>query len=74
MAHVTAPGYDLYMLEANYTRKDILERIKQKQEQGLYCYEYDVLRNHLSREKAEQWLYANMGSHSRYVFLHGHEE
>lgn len=70
--HVDAKGFDLYMLEANYSQGELVERIQEKQQRGEYCHEYDVLKNHLSREKATDWLYANMGGNSRYVYLHEH--
>ncbi|NLK37114.1 MAG: hypothetical protein GX299_03405 [Epulopiscium sp.] len=70
---VEAKNYDLYMVEANYTDNDILERIKAKESQGVHCYEYDVLKNHLSKEKADNWLYQNMGSNSQYIYMHQHE-
>lgn len=70
---IEAKVYDLYMVEANYTEVGILERIKEKENQGLHCYEYDVLNNHLSREKADNWLYENMGPNSQYVYIHQHE-
>ena len=74
MDGIEAKGYDLYLIEANYSENEIVERIRRKQENGEYCHEWDVLNNHLSREKAEDWLYKNMGPHSQYVFLHEHEE
>jgi Metal-dependent hydrolases of the beta-lactamase superfamily III len=73
MSHVEAPNYDLYLLEANYCEDEIRERIRAKMEIGAYCYEHDVLHNHLSKQKADDWLYQNMGANSRYVYLHGHE-
>jgi ribonuclease BN (tRNA processing enzyme) len=72
--NIQAHGYTLYLIEANYSEDEIVERIRRKQEEGEYCHEWDVLKNHLSREKAENWLYRNMGNHSRYVFLHEHTE
>lgn len=71
---IEAPNYDLYMVEANYTETDILERIRAKEARGEHCYEYDVLKNHLSREKADNWLYQNMGPNSQYVYMHQHKE
>lgn len=70
---VEAKGYDLYFVEANYSEPDILERIKEKESQGIHCYERDVLKNHLSLEKCNEWLYQNMGANSRYVHMHQHE-
>lgn len=72
--HVEARNYDLYLVEANYTEADITERIRAKQESGEHCYEWAVLDNHLSKEKADDWLYRNMGANSQYVYLHGHEK
>lgn len=73
MAHIEAKGYDLYMLEANYDEAEIVERIREKQAVGAFCHEYNVLDNHLSREKADNWLYSQMNPNSRYVYLHQHE-
>jgi len=64
----------LYLIEANYTEQEIKERIKRKEEAGEYVYEYDVIDNHLSKEKADKFLYANMGTDSVYIYLHQHEE
>lgn len=74
MDGIEAKNYDLYMLEANYSEAKITERIRRKQEAGEYCHEWDVLRNHLSREKADNWLYQNMGANSQYAYLHQHED
>ena len=70
---IDAPGYDYYMIEANYEDEEIWERIRQKEETGQYCYEYDVLNNHLSKKKADEFIISNAGSNSRFVYLHGHE-
>ncbi|WP_304508949.1 MBL fold metallo-hydrolase [Anaerotignum sp.] len=70
---IEAPNYDLYMIEANYSEPEILERIKEKESQGIHCYEYDVLKNHLSLEKCNDWLYRNLGDKSEYIYMHQHE-
>jgi hypothetical protein len=74
LSGIVSKGLDLYLIEANYTEKEITERIRRKQEAGEHVYEWDVLENHLSREQAENWLYQNMGKRSAYVLLHAHEE
>jgi len=74
MSHIDAKGYDYYFIEANYTEDEIRERIKEKEQQGLFVYELDVLKNHLSKEKCDNWLYKNMSSNSQYVYMHGHAE
>lgn len=71
---ITAKGYDLYMIEANYTEEDLEERIIAKTAAGQYCYELNVANRHLSREQAGEFLVKNMGKHSKYVFLHQHKE
>ena len=71
---IKAEGYDLYMVEANHTKADIVARAAEKQARGEYAYEFRAAENHLSQEQAEDWLYQNMWHSSRYVFLHGHVE
>lgn len=71
---VDAKDFDLYLLEANYTDEGIRERIREKEESGEYAYEYEVLENHLSKEKCDDFLACNAGAHSEFVYLHEHEE
>ena len=70
---IDAPNYDLYMIEANYEDEEIQRRIEEKQANGQYVYEYQVLNNHLSKKKADEFIIANAGDKSRFVYLHGHE-
>lgn len=69
---ITAKDYDLYMLEANYEDEEIRKRIKQKEECGEYAYEKQVLHNHLSKSKCDDFIVRNAGIRSRFVYLHGH--
>lgn len=69
---IDAPNFDLYMIEANYEDAEIQRRIEEKQASGQYCYEYQVLNNHLSKKKADEFIIANAGDKSRFVYLHGH--
>lgn len=69
---IDAPNYDLYMIEANYEDSEIQERIAEKEAAGQYVYEYQVLNNHLSKQKADNFIAENAGINSRYVYLHGH--
>ncbi len=71
---IFAKDYDLYMVECNHTEEELQERIKNKLENGEYCYEFDAARNHLSKAKCDDFLYSNMGPLSEYVYLHGHVE
>ena len=71
---IEAPGYDLYMIEANHTREELEARAQAKRAAGEYAYEYRAAANHLSQEQALDWLYQQMGPNSQYVFLHQHTE
>lgn len=71
---IEAKGYALYMVEANYEEHEIEKRIADKKLDGEYAYEQDVLKNHMSLEDCNNWLYQNMNSKSQYVYLHQHEE
>lgn len=71
---ITAKNYDLYMIEANYIDSEIQERIQEKKEAGEYIYEHQVLRNHLSKAKANDFVYKNIGKNGVYVYLHEHKE
>ena len=69
---IEARSYDLYMIEANYEDSEIMERISEKKLNGQYAYEYQVLHNHLSKQKADDFIIKNAGVNSRFVYLHGH--
>jgi hypothetical protein len=71
---VAAKNYDLYLIEANYEDEIIQEKINQKKAAGMYAYEVQALKNHLSRAKAEAFIYANARQDSTYVFMHTHKE
>lgn len=72
---VSAPGFDLYMVEANHTEAEIQERIQRKTEAGEFVYEYRAAAGHLSKEKTEAWLAENATpGKSKVVYLHGHKE
>lgn len=72
---ISAPGLDLYMVEANYSECEIRERIARKSVAGKFCHEERVMATHLSREAAVSWLGENADPiKSRIVFLHGHQE
>lgn len=71
---VFAKSYDLYMIEANHIEVEIDRKIKQKRVDGLYSYEVQARRNHLSKEQADDWLYKNMGQNSVYIYMHCHQD
>ncbi len=71
---IVAKNYDLYLVEGNYEEEELEQRIKQKQEEGLYYYESRVKNTHLSKGQATDFLLNNMGENSKYVFMHEHVE
>lgn len=71
---ISAKNYDYYFIEANHTEQEIEERIREKQEIGLYAYEYEAKYNHLSKEKCDKFLMENMGENSVYEYMHMHED
>ena len=71
---IEAKGYDLYMIEANYCETEIKARMDEKKAAGEYAYEWQVVHNHLSREKADDWIYRNIAPNGRYIYMHQHQE
>lgn len=70
--NVSAKEYDYYLIEANYGEEEIEERINAKKTLGMFIYELKAKENHLSQEKADEWLNNNMGYNSEIIYLHGH--
>lgn len=71
---ISAQNYDLYLIEGNYDEDEITERIKQKQQNCKYVYEFRAKDSHLSIQQASEFLLNNMGENSEYVFMHQHVE
>ena len=69
---VQALGYDLYLIEANYRDEDIQAKIAEKKAAGQYAYEMQVLKNHLSEAKCNDFLVRNMQANSVYIPMHVH--
>lgn len=67
---IFAKDYDVYLIEGNHYEDEINAIIKYKQENGLFAYEIKSRQNHLSVEKATEWLLKNMGENSTYEFMH----
>ncbi len=74
MDGVEAKGYDLYLIEANHGKEELVERARDKLENGQFSYEARAANTHLSEEKALDWIYRNIGTNGECVFLHGHKE
>lgn len=71
---ISARNYDLYLIEGNYDEDEIQERIKRKQEECKFVYEFRAKDNHLSKQQATDFLLNNMGEKSEYVMMHEHIE
>lgn len=71
---IIAKNYDLYMVECNYEDEEISRRIAEKEEKGEFAYEYRAKYNHLSKAKCDDFICANAGINSKFVYLHQHEE
>ena len=72
LTNIEAKDYDLYCLEANYDEEELKTRLKEKNENGEYAYEYRVLQTHLSKEECNRFLIENMGNNSECIYLHQH--
>lgn len=64
----------MYLIEGNYDEDEIQERIKNKEEQGLFINEYRTINTHLSVQQATDFLIENMGDKSSYEFIHQHKD
>ncbi len=71
---ITAKDYDLYLIEANYEDEAIQEKIRIKKAAGEYAYETQVVKNHLSKSKCDDFIYKNIGTGGTYVYMHCHQE
>ncbi len=69
---ISARNYDLYMVEANHEEETILKKIADKKAAGEYAYEVHAMRNHLSKDKCDDFIYRNIGQCGEYVYLHCH--
>ena len=49
---ISAKNYDLYLIEGNYDEDEIEERIKEKQQDCKYVYEFRAKESHLSKQQA----------------------
>lgn len=67
---ISAKQYDLYALEYNWDETTIQEFINEKKKQGIFAYEEDAIKNHLSFQKSLAFYEANKGENSEMVKLH----
>lgn len=65
---------DYYFIEANYDADEIMNKIAEKKGAGEFCYEERVIRTHMSRQQADQWLANNAGENSKFIYMHEHTD
>lgn len=66
-------GLDYYFVENNYSREELQERIKEKEEKGEFVYEYRVKETHMSAEEVNSFLIEMMNDNSQFVYCHQHK-
>ncbi len=71
---IEAKDYELYLIEANHSLQELREREAIKKARGEYSYEARAAMNHLSIEKANEWLMDNAAAYSRIIYLHQHQD
>lgn len=71
---VEAKGFDLYLVEANHSEMELEQRAAEKLEAGVFSYEAAAALNHLSFEKASEWMNENMGNNGLWIPMHTHRE
>lgn len=71
---VEAKGFDLYLVEANHSEMELEQRAAEKLEAGEFSYESHAALNHLSFEKASEWMAENMGNNGLWIPMHTHRE
>jgi len=67
---ITAKGYDLYAIEANYDEDTVWDIIKAKEAHGGYAHQRGSINSHLSRQQAQSFILSNAGKNYEFVMLH----
>lgn len=67
---ITAKGYDLYAIEANYDEDTVWDIIKAKEARGEYAHQRGSINSHLSRQQAQSFILGNAGANYEFVMLH----
>lgn len=68
--HISAYHYDLIMLEANHDKIDMLNRMIEKTEKGLFSHEIRAFDVHLSFDQWESFVEKNKGPNTVAIKLH----
>lgn len=73
---ISAPDFDLYLVEANHFEWEIDQRASEKLAAGQFAYEIRAANNHLSFEQTMNWFEENMSDSKtgEWIPLHRHED
>lgn len=67
---ISAKGYDIYALEANYDEETIYDIIKEKEMRGEFSHERGSINSHLSEQQAVDFFISNKKETSQLIRLH----
>ena len=70
LEEVTALGYDLYCIEANYSEPIAKQMIEQAREKGEFTHVIGSINSHLSEEQCNDFFYKNKKENSKLIRLH----
>lgn len=72
---ITAKGYDLYAIEANYDEERIWDIIQEKKQKGMFAHQFSSMNSHLSMQQAQQFIQENADpDNHQIVYLHQSSE
>ena len=71
---IKARNYNLYLVESNYNKEELEQRIIKKKQNGEFTYEDRVLNTHLSEEQWKKFMLENAGENSECIKIHQHKE
>lgn len=69
--HISAKGYNLYLIEANYDDEVLEQNLKDDLEKTGFSYNVRVKDTHLSIAQATEFIFKNASENSVYEFIHG---
>lgn len=67
-------GLDYYFVEDNYSKEELENRIREKEQRGEFAYERRVKTTHLSAEDVNSFLITMMGGNSKFIYCHQHKK
>lgn len=67
---ISAKGYDLYSIEANYDETAIWDIIREKEMRGEFSHERGSINSHLSEQQAVDFFISNKKETSQLIRLH----